>query len=309
MPHPPTRSPRTGLLAGASAYVWWGLSPLYFKLFLPLSPAVILAHRVVWSVLFLAACVLLQRATPELLRICRSPRTLATLCLTGALVACNWGVFIYAVTTDHILEASLGYFLTPLLQMLLGVTVLKERLRPLQLLATLLAASSLVYLLLAGGPSATHLWIPAGLAGSFGFYALFRKVTPVSPTNGTLVETAFLTPAALLVLYYTTPAGTVPPSLLSHPLLLTSGAFTSIPLLLFATAARSLRLITVGFLQYIGPTLQFVLAVTLYEEKFTPTHATTFTLIWLALAIYTYDSLRAYHSSISPVATPLPAPL
>ena len=257
-PVPHTRSPRTGLLAGLSAYFWWGLSPLYFKLFLPVPALTILAHRVVWSVAFLAAIVLWQRALPEVRRIAVSRRTLAVLCITGTLVACNWGIYIYAVTRSHILEASLGYFITPLLLLLLGVTVLKERLRRVQFIAIGLAVAAMGYLLIAGGPSAPFLWIPAGLALSFGFYALLRKITPVSATVGTLVETVFLSPAAILVLYLAPDL-----HLDSHPLLLTSGAFTSIPLLLFATAARSLRLITVGFLQYVGPTMQFLLAVLL----------------------------------------------
>jgi chloramphenicol-sensitive protein RarD len=305
VPDPRVHSAKTGLIAGTSAYFWWGLSPLYFKLFVGLPPVMILAHRVIWSVAFLLPIVMWQRAIPDVLAILRSRRTLLTLCLTGALVATNWGVYILAVTTNHILEASLGYFATPLLNMLLGVTVLKERLRKLQLVAVAMATAALLYLLLADAASARHLWIPAGLALSFSIYGLLRKVTRVSPTTGTLVETAFLTPFALLALMLYTPGV----SLAEHPLLLTSGAFTCVPLLLFATAAHSLRLTTIGFLQYIGPTVQFLLAVLIYHEKFTATHAVTFGLIWLALVVYTCDSVRAYRSATAPAATPEPEPV
>jgi chloramphenicol-sensitive protein RarD len=185
------------------------------------------------------------------------------------------------------------------------VTVLKERLRPLQLLAAAMAVAALAYLATSHTTSARSLWIPAALALSFGFYALFRKVTPVSPTTGTLVETTFLSPLALVVLL----PGPLPASLSAHPSLLTAGAFTSIPLLLFATAARSLRLTTVGFLQYLCPTVQFLLAVALYHEPFTPTHAVTFALIWVALAIYTADSYRAYRAPTPIVAVPEPEPV
>lgn len=298
-------NPATGLAAGTAAYLWWGFSPLYFKLFADVPPLVILSHRIIWSVVFLVAIVLWQRTTGDVLRAVRDVRTGLTLCLTGLLVATNWGVFIYAVTTSHLLEASLGYFTNPLVNMLLGVTVLKERLRPLQLLAAAMALAALAYLAMSHTASTRHLWIPGALAFSFGFYALFRKVTPVSPTTGTLVETVFLFPLALLFLLPHSLAS----SLSAHPLLLTAGAFTAIPLLLFATAARSLRLTTVGFLQYLCPTVQFLLAVALYHEPFTPAHAVTFSLIWLALAIYTVDSYRAFRTLTPITAVPEPDPV
>ena len=297
---------RTGLLYGLAAYVAWGVFPLYFKALdrAHVTPLHILAHRIVWSVLFLAALLWATRRWHEVRAALASRKTFLTLIASSALIAVNWLIFIYAVTDKRVLEASLGYFTNPLVNVLLGLIFLHERLRVLQTIALALAALGVAILTRHIG---TFPWIPLGLALSFGFYALLRKTTAAGPLVGLAVETALLLPFAAAFILHAQLTGRVrhPPT--TWLLLLPSGIITALPLLWFASAARRLRLSTIGFLQYLAPSCQFLLAVLLFGEAFTPTHAVTFTLIWTALVLYSIDSLQAYRRStrLAPVNQPL----
>ncbi len=283
---------RTGICYGLAAFGWWGFVPLYFKAVSGVAPVEVLAHRVLWSLLLLATLLALRGRISLLGKLLRDRRTLAVLALTTLLIAANWLVFIWAVANDRVLQASFGYFVTPLLNVLLGVIVLRERLRRLQAAAVLLAGLGVLWLSvrLGGLPL-----VSLALAGSFSLYGLLRKLIRPDGTLGLAAETLLLAPAALAwLLLREQGAGTA----FLHGgagtawLLAAGGIVTALPLIWFAEAARRLRYATVGFLQYLSPTLQFLLAVVLFHEPFTASHAVAFGLIWAALGLYSWDALR-----------------
>lgn len=282
---------RAGLLAGLGAYSLWGLLPVYFKLLPGVSALELVAHRIVWSVAFLAFVIAGYRLWPALLRACRQPRLLGALALSSLFIAVNWAVYMWAIESDHILAGSLGYFLNPLVNVLLGTLVLKETLKRGQFIAVLIAAAGVA--ILAAGEWQT-LWISLSLAVSFGLYALVRKLTPVDPAIGLAIETIILALPALAYLHWLSSEGTL---MFGQGWLLTlgligTGAITSVPLMLFARAARSLTLITLGVMQYIAPSIQFFVGILLYGETLSPERWASFTLIWIALALFVWDSLR-----------------
>lgn len=282
-----------GLAFALAAYGSWGLVPIYFKAVETASPLEILAHRVVWGVLLLSLVMTLRRAWPRVRALLSSRRTMATLLVTTGLIGVNWFTYIYAVVTGNILEASLGYYINPLVNVALGVIVLKEGLNRVQLACMGLAAGGVIWLALSAETGAP--WLALILAFTFGFYALLRKRTAADALTGLTVETALLLPVALGCLGFliaTGGAAFASGSLTMTGLLVLAGPVTILPLLWFTEGARRLRLVTVGMLQYLAPTGQFLLAVLLYGEAFTPAHAVAFTLIWAALALYTADSLR-----------------
>jgi chloramphenicol-sensitive protein RarD len=286
-----------GFLYALGAYFLWGLFPVYWKQLAAVPPLALLAHRVFWSFLFVAALIGLRRRGPELLRALRDPRARRAMALSTLLISVNWFLFIYAVNTDRVLSASLGYYMNPLLNVLLGRLVLGEKLRPAQLVAVALAAAGVANLAIARGGLP---WISLTLAGTFALYGLVRKTAPVESLTGLAVETGLLAPVAVGYLLLA-PGTPLVPDLPWWKLLLLagSGAATAVPLLWFAEGARRLRLTTLGVIQYVAPTCQFLLAVA-YGEPFTPAHGVTFALIWSAVAIYARDALRR--------RTPLPAP-
>jgi chloramphenicol-sensitive protein RarD len=289
-PHEKRRS-RLGILYGFAAYGSWGVFPLYFKMVGFVSPLEILAHRVVWSFLILSLMVAVLGRWRELLRELQSPKLLLMLGLSTLLIAANWLAFIYAITSGQVLQASLGYFVNPLLNVLLGVALLRERLRPLQTLSIVLAFAGL--LVLAGFVGQLP-WIAATLAVTFSLYGLMRKIMPVDGLVSLTVETLILTPVALVYLFCMSSAGRLAPGgLHTLGLLVLSGPVTTLPLLFFGAAARRLRLSTMGVLQYLSPTLQFLLAVLVYREHFSMAQITSFGFIWTGIIIYTADSLRA----------------
>ncbi|MGB7156501.1 MAG: EamA family transporter RarD [Tepidisphaeraceae bacterium] len=293
------RHARAGLAYGLFAYGWWGLVPIYFKAVAHVPPLVVLAHRVVWSVVFLAAIVALQHRWGELRAVVRSRRLMLTLVASTIAVALNWLIFIDAVSDGRVLEASLGYFINPLLTVALAIVFLKERLRPMQAVALAIAAAGVVVLTVRTGQMP---WVALLLALTFGTYGLLRKVAPVGPLVGLTVETTLLLPMGLVfaIVQLAHDVGDRAVMWRSYPLLLLAGVVTAVPLLSFAAAARRLRLTTLGFLQYVGPTLQLLLALW-YGESFTATHAVSFGAIWLALVVFTIDSVRAYQArSIAP---------
>lgn len=278
------------------AYLTWGLVPVYWKMLAAVSATEILAHRIIWSLVLSALLLALTRRWNEVVAAIAQPRTRWVLLATGLLVASNWLVFILAVNTDRVLETSLGYFLTPLLNVALGVAFLRERLRPWQIAAVGLAAVGVGYLALDFGSLP---WISLALGITFAFYGLLRKVTPVAPIPGLAVETLFLAPLALATVAWLELSGegalSQQQALGSHVGLLLAGGgiATACPLLWFASAARRLRLSTLGLFQYVAPSVALGLAVFVYGEPFAPTHAVTFAFIWGALGIYSADSLRA----------------
>ena len=283
---------RTGLIHGFGAYVLWGLLPLYFKLFPHVSSVETVAHRIVWSVAFLAIVMTATGLFPSFLRDLRRPRIVGALSLSALFIAINWLVYIWAVNNDHVLAGSLGYFLNPLVNILLGMVFLHERLRRTQVVAVAIAAAGVA--VLAAGELQT-LWISVTLAMSFALYGLVRKLTPVPATVGLAVETLVLLLPALAALGWFAAHGTLAFGRdgLQSALLIGTGAVTSVPLILFAGAARRLPLITLGLIQYVGPTLQFLAGYFLLGEPLTTARLISFGLIWVALALFVGDGLRA----------------
>jgi chloramphenicol-sensitive protein RarD len=293
---PPRLSAR-GLAAGAAAFTIWGLFPLYLYPLRGVPATQIIAHRIVWSCLFILTWMLLRRELGRLTGIFTRPALLARLALSACLITSNWLVYVWGVTHGHIVDTSLGYYINPLVNVLLGVLLLRERLNARQWLAVALAAVAVSYLTwLAGRPP----WIACTLALTFSLYGFVRKVISVDALPGLATETLLLVPFALtwLIVCEHTGAGAFGHS--SGPvnlLLIGSGLVTAVPLFLFAYGARALPYSTVGVLQYIGPTLQLLCGVLLLHEAFTPARAVGFALIWAALVIYAADGLWSARSA------------
>lgn len=284
-----SRDARPGVVFAGGAFVIWGLTPIYWKLLNQVPAAELLAHRVAWALVFVAVWMTIRRRWPELSGAVQRPRTVMALMASTVLVTVNWGLFIYAVVTDRILSTSLGYFINPLVNVLLGFLVLRERLNPRQWVAIALAAAGVAVLTARVG----HLpWISLALAVTFGLYGLVRKVVDADAVVGLTFETAMVTPVAvgfLVVLERRGVGAFGHQGLAVDALLVAAGAITAIPLILFTLGVRRLRLATVGLLQYIAPSLTFTLAVFFYGEPFTTAHGVAFGLIWTALALYTSD--------------------
>lgn len=287
-----------------AAYTWWGLIPIYFKLVAHVAPFTVLAQRVVWSFLFFAALLTLRPQWAELRDIARNRRTMLMLAASTILLAGNWGAFIWAVARGAVLQTSLGYFMVPLVSVLLAIAVLKERQRPWQLVGLVLAAVGVGVITWARGGLP---WVSLVMAISWGGYSLIRKIAHVSPLVGVTVETAMLLPFALV--YITWPAsGALSLGPRDWFLIAISGVVTGLPLLWFTAAARRLRLTTLGFLQYGAPIGQFLLAVFLYGEPFGRSNLIGFGFIWIALAVYSVDSVRAYRRAAPAEPQPEPDP-
>jgi len=286
-------STSAGVLYALGAYGIWGVAPVYWKALVAVPATQILAHRVLWSMLVGFLLILLTRRAAELRSVLRSRRHVLPMLASAAFIGTNWITFIWAVATDRVLDTSLGYYINPLISVVLGMVFLGERLRPWQIVAVLLAGGGVLQMALALG---TLPWISLVLAVTFALYGLVRKVAPVMPVVGFTVETSLLAPlggAYLLFVHATGEGAAMPASGEAKLLLACSGLFTAAPLLCFNSAAKRLRLSTVGLFQYIAPSMAFVLAVVLYREPFTGTHGITFACVWLALAIYSIDSARA----------------
>jgi chloramphenicol-sensitive protein RarD len=292
---------RTGVVCGLLSYGLWGLIPLYFKLVAQVSPLEVLAHRVLWSLVLLAIVITLLRRWGDLWPALQSRKVLLTLVASTLLLSLNWFTYIYAVSTNQVVEASLGYFLNPLVNVLIGVAILKERMRQWQSASVLLAGVGVVML---GVPL-----IALTLALSFAFYGLLRKTVAVEGLLGLFIETLLLLPVALAYIGYieaTHSAAFVLSDGATCAKLMASGVVTAVPLLLFTAAARRLRFSTLGFLQYLAPTIQFGLAVTRFGESMTAEGLAAFGCIWTAVAIYSFDSLRSYQQQRSESLRPVP---
>jgi chloramphenicol-sensitive protein RarD len=289
---------QNGSVYAILAYTAWGLLPIYWKFFGQTPAIEVLSHRVIWSMVFLTGLLLFQQRRSELTQLWLSPDRLGILLATALLLTFNWGLYIYGVNTDRVVETSLGYFINPLVSVLLGAVFLKEQLNLGQKLAVILASLGVANFVWQFGAVP---WIAIGLASSFAIYGLLRKVVPVSPLVGLAVETSLVLPIALVLVGYwaTTKVGHwgVAGSTTLTLLFIGSGVMTSLPLLWFNNAAKRLRLSTLGFFQYMAPSLQLLLGVFLYHEPFTHTHAVTFGCIWAALILYSTTSWVTQRSS------------
>jgi chloramphenicol-sensitive protein RarD len=280
-----------GVAFGVAAYVWWGLSSIYFKAVSDVPPMVVLGHRVVWSVVLLGAVVAVSDGWSDIMAVVRRPALMLRLAVSTAFLTINWLVFIYAISTERAIDASLGYFINPLFTVVLGMVFLGERLNRTQWAAVACAAAGVAYLSVARGGLP---WIALALPATFGIYGLIRKQTPVGALPGLLVETALLAPlaAAYLLWAHSRPGSDVINTPATIALLLPAGVVTSVPLLWFVAAARRLPLATLGFMQYINPTLQFLVAVLMFGEPLGTGRLVAFGVIWTAVAIYITDMIR-----------------
>ncbi|MDO6548021.1 EamA family transporter RarD [Pseudoalteromonas carrageenovora] len=285
---------RKGGIFACLAFFMWGLAPIYFKQIQHVSAFEILTHRVVWSVVFLVLVVSVLKYWDKVKRIVVQPKIMFMLLITSSILGFNWGLFIWAVNNNHMLDASLGYYINPLLNVLLGMLFLGERLRKLQGFAVFLAFAGVVLQLVSFGSFPV---VAFSLATSFAIYGLLRKKLPVEALPGILLEALILLPVALIYWWVMAPTPTsdlVVNDWHINALLISAGIITTLPLLCFTGAAKRLQYTTLGFFQYIGPSLMFMLAVVFYNEVFDAERVITFACIWSALAIFTWDS---YHQS------------
>jgi chloramphenicol-sensitive protein RarD len=288
-----------GIAYTIAAYTMWGFIPVYFKFLKEVPPLQIISHRLVWSFVFLTVLLLLRRELPALVASIRPRVVLIYLC-AGIFLALNWLTFVWAVNNGHVVESSLGYFINPLLSVVLGLVFLGERLRSFQWIPVGLAAVGVVYLTVIYGAVP---WISLALAFTFGLYGLVKKIAPLGSLHGLELETALILLPAVVYLIFVNGSGEgafIHSGLSTTLLLIGAGVVTAIPLLMFAIGASTTPLSTMGLLQYITPTLQFAVGVFLYHEPFTADRAVGFAVIWLALLIFSADGIvqmrRAYTS-------------
>lgn len=296
------RTSWSSLFAAAGSYLLWGLFPLYWKHFHQIDATELIAHRMIWALVFLLIVIAAQRSFGRLGAALSTRSGLLNNLLSGALLTANWLVYVWGVNTGHIIDTSLGYFLVPLLNVLLGRWFFGEKLRPAQLVAVILATIGVgVLIWQVGRPP----WIALAVASTFGFYGLLRKRSPLGALLGLTAETLLLAPLAILFLAWRWHAGT---GALGHTdlpttwFLVSTGVVTAVPLLLFAKGARGLRLTSLGLLQYLAPTCQFLLGWLVYNEPLSRERAASFALIWLGLLIYSGDAvLKVRTSEVSKV--------
>jgi chloramphenicol-sensitive protein RarD len=293
--HEARRSAAIGVAYAAGAYVWWGVFPLYFRALRGVPAPEVLTHRILWSLCFMVLFVTVRRSWPEVRRQL-TPRVLARLVLSALFISANWLIYIWAVNADHVLDASLGYYINPLVSVLLAVVFLHERLSRRQVIAIALAGAGVVWLVIRLG---TFPWIALSLAITFGLYGLIRKRVPVDAAAGLLAEVAVLAPLALGYAVWLAANGRshFPGPPLRTALLAAAGVVTAVPLMWFANGVRRLRLATVGLLQYVNPTLQFAVAVAVFGEPFGPAYRFAFVCIWIGLAVYASEAIGVGRAS------------
>lgn len=280
-----------GLGLAVAAYVFWGFLPLYMKLVTHVPTLEILAHRVIWSVPIAGVVLIILKRTSALRDALRNPRMLAMACLTAAIVSFNWGVYVYSIATDRAADAALGYYINPLFSMFLAIVLLGERPSKAQMVAIGLAALAVVVLFVA---SPTPPWLPLSLTISWGFYAYFKKSLPIGPNQGFLLEVLILSVPALAFVGYLAANGEsvffdTPTNAL---LLMGCGVVTAVPLMIYANGAKLIRLSTAGILQYIAPSMIFLIAVFVFDEALDQSRMIAFPMIWLALIIYSVSMFR-----------------
>ena len=291
-----------GVLSGIAAYLIWGFFPIYLKALLVVPALQIMLHRVVWAFVFVTLIVILRKRWHGIIISLRNPRVLLVYTLTAILLSVNWLVYIYGINSGQVVETSLGYFINPLLSVALGVIILHERLRPMQWLPVGLAGLGVLYLTLQYGALP---WIALVLAVSFGLYGLIKKIAPLGTVDSVFVETGIIFFPALFFIFFYESQGA---GAFGHQgwqisiLLVFSGVVTAFPLLLFGQAARSIPLSLLGILQYIAPTVQFLLGIFLYQEPFSLTRLVGFAIIWLALLIFSLEGFLNHRKQAAPAS-------
>lgn len=290
------KSVKAGVIFALAAYSMWGVAPMYFKLLTSVHALEIVMHRIIWSVLVLCLLLLVRKKFSQVLMAIRNPQVMTTLSISGLLLAVNWLIFIWAVNNNHILEASLGYFINPLFNVFLARFFLQETLTRLQFLAVLVALTGVMFLIISHGQIP---WVALALAITFSIYGLLRKKVSVESMPGLMIESCIMLPFALLYWVFMEPSSG---NMLVNNLdlnikLMLAGVVTTAPLLCFTAAAKRIRFTTLGFFQYLGPSLMFLLAVLYYKEPLDVARIVTFVFVWTGLLIYVYDSLRIYRMS------------
>ncbi|MBZ9884167.1 EamA family transporter RarD [Mesorhizobium sp. CA10] len=283
---------RRGFLLALGAYFLWGLLPFYMKAVAHLPLAEVIANRVVWSVPIAAAVLIWAGRTADFKAAIRSPKSLAMAALTAVLISINWGIYVWAIAVDRTVETALGYYINPLVSVVVGAVLLGERLDKLQIAAVALATIAVTVLTVEAGKLP---WVSLALAFSFAAYGFFRKTLPIGPSQGFLLEVLLLSVPALCYIVYLIATGQdhfISSTGADTALLIGCGPVTAVPLLLFAFGARLLRLSTIGIMQYIAPTMVFLIAVLIFDEPFGTTQAIAFALIWTALAMYSWSMFR-----------------
>jgi len=286
-----TQDTPQGLLFAGGAYVFWGFLPLYMKLLSHIPVAEVIAHRVIWSVPVAAVVLIVLRRTATLREAFRTPRMLAMGCVTAALISLNWGLYVYAIVTDHALDAAIGYYINPLFSVFLAAVVLGEKLGRAQMVAVGIAAVAVLVLVFDAERTP---WLAFGMMLTWGFYALAKRSLPIGPNQGFLMEVLLLLPPALGFAIYAAMTGMAKfaGTGMDTWLLMGCGLATAVPLLFYANGAKRLRLSTIGILQYIAPTMIMLNAVFIFGEPFGRARAIALPLIWLALVIYTVAMVR-----------------
>jgi chloramphenicol-sensitive protein RarD len=281
-----------GFLFALSAYLLWGFLPLYMKALAHMSPAEVIAHRILWSIPVAGLLLIILKRTDDLKKAIRNPKMLGMAAVTATLISVNWGIYVWAIGTGHALDTALGYFINPLFSILLGAVILKEKLKRTQIAALALVVIAVVILTVEAGRLPV---VALALTFSWGFYAFFRKTLPIGPNQGFLLEVLLLSPIALGYLVYLNLKGGghfLMGNTTDTVLLASAGLVTAIPLILYANGAKLLRLSTIGIMQYIAPSMIFITAVFVFNEPFSMAKAVAFPLIWAALVIYTLPMLR-----------------
>ncbi|OAV50161.1 permease [Rhizobium sp. WYCCWR10014] len=284
-------SPR-GFAFALTAYLLWGFLPIYMKAVAHISPAEVIAHRIVWSLPLAGIVLIVLGRTQDIRAALSSPRMLAMAALTASLITVNWGTYVWAIGAGHSLDAALGYFINPLFSIFLGAVFLKEKLQPLQIAAIALAALAVAILALDSGGIP---WVALTLAISWGFYALLRKTLPLGPNQGFFLEVLILSGPALLYILYLEFSGQghlYRTGLADTTLLLGCGVITAVPLMIYANGAKLLKLSTIGIMQYIAPTMIFLIAVFVFHEPFGTARMIAFPLIWAGLFLYSWSMLK-----------------
>ncbi len=290
-----------GILSGIGAYALWGFFPIYWKYLHDVPALQVIGHRIGWSFLLLILVILVSGQWNEFRSAVSQPKVIGIYSIAAVLLSINWLVYVWGVNAGFIVETSLGYFINPLLSVLLGVIFLRERLRPAQWIPVLIAAVGVVYLTTVYGRLP---WIALSLAFSFGFYGLVKKLAPLGSLHGLTLETGIVFPAALVYLLVMESRGSAAflhDSTLVDVLLIGAGAVTTIPLLMFASAAKQIPLTVVGLLQYIAPTLQFLIGVFIYKEPFDRSHLIGFGIVWLALVIFWVENYLSRRVPVEPI--------
>lgn len=290
-----------GILSGLGAYALWGFFPIYWKYLHDVPALQVIGHRIGWSFLLLIGIILVSGQWMEFRSVALQPRVIGIYSIAAILLSVNWLVYVWGVNAGFIVETSLGYFINPLLSVLLGVLFLREQLRPTQWIPVSIAAIGVIYLTAVYGRLP---WIALSLAFSFGFYGLVKKLAPLGSLHGLTLETGIVFPAALIYLLIVERSGSgafLHQSTLIDVFLIGAGVVTTIPLLMFASAAKQIPLTVVGLLQYIAPTLQFAIGVFLYKEPFDQSHLIGFGIVWVALVIFWVENYLSRRMPVEPI--------